>query len=338
MGGAPCTVHVPGDFATIDEAVNAATVPGVVCVDPGAYAGPTLRAGVSIRGTGPGVVLCTETNALLATSDAPTNIENLDLPFSFQIVEFSQVSLRDLRVGDASDADACKGFPPATPAGVNLKSGQASDVTISVENLTFASSQGIGIGLTLPISTVHDQVSVTRSRCVNAFQCFDLVHLSVDTSPNTPTPNASRFDVDISNNVMQHTVLEGIEFAASDLPDEVLANSTLLIRNNTILSDGDNNYGIVFWNMQIPATIVANNVVSYMGNPVWVGNVTPTLVSNALSQTADSKAWFQDFDHGDYRPAAGSPLIGAADPSYAPDVDVDGSPRSAPSDIGAYQH
>jgi hypothetical protein len=40
----------------------------------------------------------------------------------------------------------------------------------------------------------------------------------------------------------------------------------------------------------------------------------------------------------DYRPTAGSPLIGKGDAAYAPTLDSAGSKRNNPPDIGAYEH
>jgi hypothetical protein len=62
-----------------------------------------------------------------------------------------------------------------------------------------------------------------------------------------------------------------------------------------------------------------------------------SLSHNQFSQTPDSKAWFQDWVQQDFRPVAGSPLVGTADAKWAPDVDIDGNPRTDPFDVGAYQ-
>jgi hypothetical protein len=134
-----------------------------------------------------------------------------------------------------------------------------------------------------------------------------------------------------------NTVLEGIAFNRSlALPDPVLANSKLWIRNNTISSAGDTNYGIVFWSSTFSSVVVANNAVSYLTNPVHAGSAAAVLASNALGNAADSQAWFVNFDGGDLHPATGSIPVGGADASYAPSVDLDGKPRVAPFDIGAY--
>jgi len=314
------------------QAVENSPVPGVVCVDPGTYLGLNLRDGVDIFGTAPGVVLCGEVRGSFGPPAFSATVENVDLPYGLTVDNFVRLTLRRVRVGASFGAVGCRGTEPQ----IQVSSRLSSDMTLTVEDVR-VQAPGIRIDRTWSgSSAVHDRINVTRSRCVDPHQCWDFVHFTLNGDGNA-IPAANALDVDISNNLIPNTVLEGIAFNSSlTLPDAVLANSKLWIRNNTIGSAGDSNYGIVFWSSTFSSVVIANNAVSYLTHPVQAGSAAAVLASNALGSAADSKAWFVNFDGADFHPAPGSALLGAADAGYAPSVDIDGNERVAPFDIGAY--
>jgi len=336
-----CTLRVPQDYKTIPAAVAAAMPSAVVCVAPGTYEyqGTIYRDGVSLRGTGPGVVLC---NALQGLGDPPsgitTTIENFDIPYGIYISEYTDLTLRNLRVGSGLGPLGCD---PNAPHGggsgtVGLKTGASAEVHLDIEQVTLFSPE-LTIDRAFPTSiVVHDSIDVSRSTCLAPGK---FISLYLQTDPTVPIPDDSRILMDISNNLSVNTTVAGIQIFGSALPAGMIAGSKMEVRNNTIISKGDSGYGIALQvPQQFPSFVVANNVVSYMSNPFFAGSAKPTLAGNFFSQKPDSEPWFTAWSKGDFHPATGSPLIGAADMHFSPAIDIEGAPREPAPDVGAFQH
>ena len=223
-----------------------------------------------------------------------------------------QVSRRRLLVGSLGVALplACetRSTPPATNGAASAKAGDA-------------------------------EVTITRSRCTDPFQCYAFLHFAVDSQPGEVLAPGSRLNLDVSNNHVQNVVLEGMIFQLSPQfsPGDEAA-SKLLIRHNTLVSKGDPNSAIAFRSAPRLPVVLANNVVSYVQTPVLNGSAeTISWVTNSFSSDPSSKTWFSNFDGADFRPALGSPLIAAGTAAYGVDVDIDGKPRRGHFDNGAYQ-
>ena len=61
------------------------------------------------------------------------------------------------------------------------------------------------------------------------------------------------------------------------------------------------------------------------------------IFSGNLAYGAGTTGIFVDPVNQDFWPAAASPLLGAADATYAPSLDFNGTLRVGPFDVGAYE-
>ena len=328
--GSRCDVVVPDQLARVGDAVAAAPVPGVVCVRPGSYPGAVeLRDGVDVEGLGDGVRICGGIHGQ-ALGPRGVTLRRFELPYPLLVDGFERLTLEDLRVGMPFASDGCSGFD----ARIHVTSDLGRSMRFAASGLRVG-SPGVELVRTIPDQPVQDDVLITRSRCVDPRQCYELASLTFNQGGQI-SPDSS-FTVEVSNNLIPRTALEGIVVSGATMPPtSVVLASRMLIVNNTLSSPGDSNYGIVFWGDFPGRVVVANNAVAYLAHPIWRLPTHVTLGPNALSNDPSSMNWFQDFATNDLRPAPASPLLGAADPQYVPAVDVDGQPRARPYNMGAY--
>jgi len=142
-----------------------------------------------------------------------------------------------------------------------------------------------------------------------------------------------------------------------DATDVVVANNTVVDARFGIIVGGGDFYFTSNGNNQ---TTVANNIVygngvgiseqgktgtsnRYLNNLVF-GNDVAIRLKNGLTAVATLQAdpAFAGYSSSaalpDFRPGAASPAIGRGTPDHAPDVDIDGTPRTGAVDIGAYAY
>jgi len=279
--------------------------PGTVCILAGQYQGNVqMRDGVNLSGTGSNTVLCGSINAD-ASINLGSKISNMSIAGQVGAVGSVNLNLIDLDVGQPTP-----GCNVAFQQAVQLKRQGPGGFRFAASNVRVG-SPGFYLSIMPAGSPLDDVIRITQSRCVvNSNQCYDFLQLNLDTQPGEQLALGSRLDVDVQ----------------------------VLVRHNTLTSMGDPNYAISFWETPGVPIVVANNVISYIGHPIFPADSAQlTKVANSLSSDVSSKAWFENFDSGNYRPSVGSPLVAAGDASFGTDVDIDGNPRVGHFDVGAYQ-
>jgi hypothetical protein len=245
-----------------------------------------------------------------------------------------RLELADLDTQPASTADC----PVVSDHNIEISRTGGAGISLSATRLKVG-PWGFVIKLGGSDQPVQDRILITQSRCSNSYQCWNFIDLSFASSGSGTLPSGSRVNVELTNDLVPNVVLEGLVFSGSAaLSPEDAAQSRILLRHNTIISRGDSNYGIVVGaTLNVPVTL-ANNVVAYISYPLGYNPPTNlTLFANWLSSDPSSKAWFENFDAGNFTPSANSPLVGAGDAAYGAPIDIDGHPRDGRYDIGAYQ-
>lgn len=128
---------------------------------------------------------------------------------------------------------------------------------------------------------------------------------------------------------------------------DCLASSNVTIRNNTIYQTVAGSTGVVT-DGNVPGTLVANNAVQTNGTCLAYNDPSGNYIerdynlinvcSDAVFGAHDKKAvplWITPGTN--FKPQAGSPLIGAGDSSQKPTFDITGLARPTPPAIGAYE-
>lgn len=140
----------------------------------------------------------------------------------------------------------------------------------------------------------------------------------------------------ISNNTVFNNDVGGINTGGTDgtVDDNTLVANNIVVLNG--VNTGNLRFGIGQEGSNGPNCAYINNLV--FGNQpadfsVSTGMVTGTIIANPAAVFVN----YTGDGFGDYRLRAGSPAVGKGTPQGAPAVDFNGSPRSAPPDIGAYQ-
>lgn len=333
-GGSPCdvTVHAPN---SIQAAIDRAPSPGTVCVTAGIYQeNLELRDGVNVRGSGTDAMLCggIQANTVVALGAEVSQLAILDHVAANGSV---RLSLRDLDFTLPVPAGCAAEFPASA---VTILRQGAGGLRFIADNLR-VSSAGFNLSLEPAGTPLDDVIQITRSRCTNSNQCYDFFDFQIGTQPGEPLAPGSKLHVDVSNNLVQNIVLDGmlLNFSAVLQPEDA-DQVSVTIRHNTLISKGDSNYAIAAWVIPGVPFVLANNVISYIAHPLWGMDSPQTLqVANFVSSDVSSKSWFENFDSNDFLPSAGSPLLGAGNASYGTDTDIDGHPRSDHYDVGAYQ-
>jgi hypothetical protein len=244
------------------------------------------------------------------------------------------LSLRDLDIALKPPT----GCSVVTQEAVRIKCQGAGKLQFLADNVRLG-APGFYISVMPAGEPLDDDIRITRSSCTSTTQCYDFLQLQIDTQPGEQLALGSQFNVEVSNNLVQDIVLEGITIELSGvLRPEDASRSLVLLRHNTLLSQGDWNYGIAFYEPPSIPVIIANNAISYIAHPLYRAD-PPQIAqtSNWVSSDASSKAWFENYDAGSFVPSLNSPLIGAGDPDYGTPVDIHGNPRTGHYDVGAYQ-
>ena len=157
------------------------------------------------------------------------------------------------------------------------------------------------------------------------------------------------------DNVSQPNIIEGNVVWNCGQSIDVIADA--IVRNNIVMGTIETQSHV-----QVPVmrnvTITNNTVIGGMplrgwgggddesslnvaNNVIYGGSITNQpgggVYSTNLEYGAGTTGVMVDPDNWDFWPAPGSPLIGAADASHAPAVDFNGTARTAPFDVGAYE-
>ncbi|MEA3396262.1 MAG: Ig-like domain-containing protein, partial [Chloroflexota bacterium] len=119
-------------------------------------------------------------------------------------------------------------------------------------------------------------------------------------------------------------------------------NGSLALMNTTVA----NNDGGVIFNPQVSATLLITNSIVYDND--WsisdegagTAQVTYSDVEGGWpgAGNLDAAPLFMDAANGDYHLQGNSPAIDAGTPAGAPPADLDGTPRDAAPDMGAYEY
>lgn len=337
-GGDPdaCHVTVPSGVAagTLQAAIDDAPVPSTVCLLAGRYAEDLqLRAGVSVRGSGIGSVVCGTVIGDAATG-ATTTLSDLQIAGRLRATGNVKLALRHLEI-NTGVTQVCA--PGSDPVRIVQNGSGALDLVIDGVSV---GAPGFDISVKPGSEPIDDSIVIQNSRCDRSSQCYDFLRFAFATEPAAEAPAGSRLMLDVFNNVVRSTVLEAVVFEISGGMNAAdTAASRLWFRHNTLASNGDLNTAIAFWTPPTLPVTLANNTVAYIDTPVQ-GDTAPmlTLVGNAFSDDVSSTDWFVDFAAGDFVPSAGSPLIGAGADAYGVPTDIDGKSRVGGFDSGAYQH
>ena len=138
-------------------------------------------------------------------------------------------------------------------------------------------------------------------------------------------------DIDvIADAIVRNNIVFGTLETQSHVQVPVMRNVTIV--NNTVIGS----MPLRGWGGgDIPSSLtVANNVI-YGGS--ITNQPSGANVSSNLQYSSGAPDIFVDPDNWDFWPTPGSPLIGAANPTYAPANDFNGTSRQAPFDVGAYE-
>jgi hypothetical protein len=134
----------------------------------------------------------------------------------------------------------------------------------------------------------------------------------------------------IADAVVRNNIVIGTLETQSHGQVPVMRNVTIV--NNTVIGS----MPLRGWGGgNVPASLtVANNVI-YGGSITNQPNAA-TYSSN-FQYSSSTSGIFVNPANWDFWPAPDSPLIGAADPAYAPNKDFNGTNRHSPFDVGAYE-
>jgi len=145
---------------------------------------------------------------------------------------------------------------------------------------------------------------------------FNCAMTGITAAPHAAVPNVHNVRI-INNTIVRHP--KGILIRWDKANDMILANNAIYCpQSNAIDASG-----------------IANSICSanYISGRITGANIDNsqfcdgTTISAALTASTEM----------DYWPGVDSVLLGKADPSFAPELDFNHSPRNAPFDAGAYE-
>lgn len=307
---AAAELHVPGDFATIQAALDAALPGDTILVDPGTYM-------ENLRFNGKNVTL-KSTGGPGGTTIQGTGGTTVDIGPGGAILGFT-----------------ITGGTATFGAGMSVNGGG----TVITGNVFDGNRQGSG-GFGAAIGGNNSSPIIQQ----NVFQnnsCDGQFLSGVVSFVNTSSPR-------IVNNIFQDNPCRAINMTlpSGSLPqvinntivrnvsgvrvDRRIPTNQQVYRNNLIVGNQiglEVDFGVESFNPTWENNLVFNNGTDYRGivdQTGQNGNISadPLLV---------------DFDNGDYHLQSGSPAIGAGSTQDAPEVDFDGVLRGNSIDIGAFQ-
>jgi hypothetical protein len=307
--------HVPGDYATVTAALNAAQAGDVIVVGPGVFPLATSRSGIQITIRGAGMnatVLDGSGTTILALADSTLAIEDLTLRDGSDGVgaSGSQVSLDSVRVELCSD-------------GVDM-----SDSSLVVVDSEFVGNSDDGIDL-------DDQSSLACLRCTITDNGDDGIEVRLHDFVG-PT-----LEIEVASSRIERNEEVGIQLI--DYPattarsfyfhDLVVANNAL--GGITWQCCGDTEEDLEGWPGPEPVLIERATIVGNGGPGVEGG-------ASGAMQLRDSIVWQNTFDLYQVGGPLGTNLVGV-DPLFSSDFRL--SPASPArgaaengGDLGAYPY
>ena len=192
-------------------------------------------------------------------------------------------------------------------------------------------SQGDGIeikygswGNIVRDNVIHD----TQYPCILAYGVTD-AHVA---SPNIIERNVvwncgQSIDV-IADAIVRNNIVIGSLETQSHVQVPVMRNVSII--NNTVIGS----MPLRGWGSGAQSLVVANNLVIGGGITNAPGNAT---YSANLQYSAGTQGVLADVAGGNYWPASGSPVLGAADSGFAPATDFNSTVRTTAFDVGAYE-
>ena len=304
------TINVPADYATIQQAVDAAAAGDTVQIGTGEFNEPlvTLHAGVTLQGAGPGETV---------------------LHGEILFEDFSAgpgVVIRDLTVDGA-------GLAPTLPGAVTIQNGQGTVTGTVIQNHTrsgirfAAGSWGEARGNVVRrnrngIQADEGDQPVTIADNVVAFNRMEGIvdHMRSGTRILHNTI--------IGNGFSQDATFGGAGIVSAPETDAELRNNVIVSNNGGIFVDdvGPTQSNNLVWGNAIDYLVLSN------GSP---GGVPST----AASGDVGLDPMFVDAAGGDFRLKAGSPAIdrGLASSSSPTDFDGVARPQGTAPDLGAFE-
>lgn len=315
-----CDVHVPGDYATVQQAITAlraANQKATVCIADGTYSGNLSldwgTAELTLVGSSPKRVVLDGSVSTPLFGQSPALVRFRGVTITGGVQSYWSIALEDCIIRAQAGTPAVRVMQPDNYPGnanieVDIDSCDIANAGVPAVEFDFG-------GATCPVALGADPLFATVENdwihdsavglAFNSSGCssggFQAVH-------NTLFDNTTGFSIDSST-----PYVLGTTFVAN-----VIAHSTTGITSNR------------------SATDVNNVVVDDMrDNALWsnTNNYGGLATPGAGYVTGDPKLGVGTPP----APLAGSPLIGAGDPKLVPTLDFFGLPRNGRADIGAVE-
>ena len=313
---------------SVQRAINGATVPATVCVEAGVYREDlTLRGGVSLLGTRD-TVICGIVDGSEAGQTRITTVSSLEVYGQVVATGRPLLTLQNLSINVGNRA-ACSVRQPAVKF-AHVDGGAAALTAINVR----VGSPGFDVSVAPNGKLFTSAIRIAGSRCEGA-QCYAFLSYSLG---DEEIVEGSSVQLMLTNNLIENAALEALAIElVPRVTGEQVDGFKIQFLHNTITSKGDPNAPINFRAPPTVPVVIANNVVAYTSKAMIHEGELTMLVNNLFSDDEASKAWFGDFDGGNYVPSAMSPLLGAGSADYTTLVDIDGRARGNRIDVGAFQ-
>lgn len=309
---------------TIGYAVSQAGMDDEIHVTGGTYVeNVKLLAGIPLTVRGGYVI---EDGVWIANGDIPTVIDGNDTDSVIEIRNGSDSVIEDLTVtggrglDDPTFGNGCGGFKI-----------QSADVTIrrvSIIDNSAGSGDGGGVcaaGDDGQMTLLIEDSVVSGNRSQGTGGGFQLFNTKTTIVNSLITDNASGSNV---ANVML-VIMDD---------DVTIINSTVADNNPS----GDQAVHVFSGAVTVVNSIFVNNALNFQADPPCPScfDISYSLVQGWTGGTGniDEQPAFVDAANGNYRLTMDSPAVDAGTPAGAPVADLDGNPRDAMPDMGAYEY
>lgn len=181
-------------------------------------------------------------------------------------------------------------------------------------------------GNTIRDNVIHD----TNYPCILAYGVEDANKDHPNIIEGNVVWNCGQSIDVIADAIVRNNIVIGTLETQSHTQVPVMRNVTIV--NNTVIGS----MPLRGWGSgNDPASLIVANNVLYGGS--ITNKPGAATYSSNLEYSSGTNGIFADPDNRDYWPPTGSPLIGAANATYAPASDFNATARQAPFDVGAYQ-
>lgn len=300
-------IDVPGQYPTIQAAIDAAKAGDTVVVADGVYTGPGNR---DIRFLGKAITVRSENGPVNCIIDCQGTQQDPHRGFDFDGGETAETILDGFTITNGSTPPGAI-LDEFNGAGILFRDGSPTVKNCIITN-NWAGCWGGAM-----CCSMFGNSNPTIINCTIADNYSNAEGGAFFTLGNSPTIIGSL----IVNN----------EAAALGGGIHDFGGGTVTIINTTIAGNvAPNASGIYGSNVDVSNSIVWGNVGS--NEQIWGATVSYSDVQGGFDGEGnlDVDPGFADADNGDFHLVADSPLIDAGDPGYAPgeqEVDFDGDPR-----------